>query len=152
MNSTRLRADLTGSSSRKPVRLAQAGNAQAAEHAVGEQVGGSGRELLRNPERHPVPGVDRAAERDQRAEALVAAVGGGLVTEHPALRVAAEVHVAPGLRSRTRSTASETASTWSASVRSSPPASRSGIPKSTTHGSAPWSRRIVTALVAGETS
>ena len=28
MNSIRLRADLTGSSSRKPVRLAQAGNAQ----------------------------------------------------------------------------------------------------------------------------
>ena len=73
------------------------GERPSAEHAVGEQVGGARRELLRNPERHPEAGVDRAAERDHRAEALVAAVGGGLVAEHPALRVAAEVHVAAGL-------------------------------------------------------
>ena len=68
----------------------------AAEYAVGEHVGQAGGELLRDPERHPEPRVDRAAEGDQRAQALVAPVGGGLVDEHPALRVAAEVHVAAG--------------------------------------------------------
>ena len=40
--------------------------------------------------------VDRAAERDQRAEAVVAAVGRRLVAEHPALRVAGEVDVGAG--------------------------------------------------------
>ena len=68
----------------------------AAEDAVGEQLGGAGGELLGDAERHRQPRVDRAAERDQRAEPVVAAVGGRLVAEHPALRVAAEVDVAAG--------------------------------------------------------
>jgi hypothetical protein len=50
------------------------------------------------------------------------------------------------------STASAIATTWSLSVRSSPPSSRSGAPKSITHGSTPFSRSSATALLAGDTS
>ena len=63
MNSIRLRSDLTGSSIRKPVRLAQAGSAQAPEDAVGEHVGGPDGELLGHPERHARPGCPRDCRR-----------------------------------------------------------------------------------------
>ena len=52
----------------------------------------------------------------------------------------------------TMSTTSLIATTWSVRVRSSPPASRSGEPKSITHGSMPASYSAATALVEGETS
>ena len=71
------------------------GQCHAAEDPVGEHAGGAGRELLGQAERHGQARVDRAAERDQRSEALVAAVRRGLVAEHPALRVARQVHVLP---------------------------------------------------------
>ncbi|MCP9970777.1 hypothetical protein LUX57_41110 [Actinomadura madurae] len=54
--------------------------------------------------------------------------------------------------SRIRSIASLTARTWSVTVRSSPPGSRSGAPKSTTHGSTPRSRSTFTALTREEMS
>jgi hypothetical protein len=63
---------------------------------IGEQLGGAGGELLGKPERHRLARVDRTAERDQRPEAFVAAVGSRLVAEHAALRVAGEVHVLAG--------------------------------------------------------
>ena len=87
MKSIRLRIDLTGSSSLKPVRLAHAGSAISAEDPVARRLRRPGRELLRDPERHREPSVDRAAERDQRAMPSFAPVGRGLVAEHPALRV-----------------------------------------------------------------
>ena len=37
--------------------------------------------------------VDRASKRDQRSDALGVAIGGGLIREHPALRVSDDVHV-----------------------------------------------------------
>ena len=95
MKSTCWRSDLTGSSSRKPVRLIQAGHGGASEDA-GEHPGRRLGDLLGDPERQRHPGVDRAAEGDHGVDPLAAAVGGRLVTEHPALRVAAEVDVAPG--------------------------------------------------------
>jgi hypothetical protein len=68
------------------------------EHPVGEELRRPGRELLGDPERHRQPGVDGAAEGDQRPEPLVAPVGRGLVAEHPALRITAEVDVQAGGR------------------------------------------------------
>ena len=63
-----------------------------------ERLGDLDRQLLGQAERHTEPCVDRAAERDQRGQPLAAAVRGRLVAEHAALRVAAEVNVAAGLR------------------------------------------------------
>jgi hypothetical protein len=63
---------------------------------IGEQLGGACGELLRKPERHRLTRVDRAAERDQRPEAFVAAICSRLVAEHAALRVAGEMHVIAG--------------------------------------------------------
>ena len=54
-------------------------------------------DLLGDPERQRAAGVDRAAEGDEAVDPLAAPVGGGLVAEHAALGVAAEVDVAAGL-------------------------------------------------------
>ena len=75
---------------------AEPGGQRRAAKDVGDQAGQPRGQLLGEPERHPQPRVDRAAERDQRAQPVVAAVGGRLVAEHPALGVAAQVHVAAG--------------------------------------------------------
>ena len=69
----------------------------AGQRAVGDQARAADGELFRDPERQRAPHVDRRAERDHAREALAAPVGGGLVAVHAALRVAAEMHVAPGL-------------------------------------------------------
>ena len=70
MKSTRWRSDFTGSSMRKPVRLTQAGTAKRASRLLGEQAGGAGRDVLGEAERHRRARVDRAAEGDQRRDAL----------------------------------------------------------------------------------
>jgi hypothetical protein len=75
---------------------ARPGGKSPSAQRVGKQLGGACGELLRKPERHRLPRVDRTAERDQRSQAVVAAVGGRLVTEHAALRVTGEVHVVTG--------------------------------------------------------
>ncbi len=152
MNSIRERSDLAGSSRRKPVRLAHAGSAMRRNALSASNPASRGGHLLGQPERHRGARVDGTPERDQRTEALVAPVSRRLVAEHPALRVTAEMHVLPGgvcARDRRRP---RPPARGRSSVRSSPPSSRSGAPKSTTQGSTPCSRRIVTALVAGETS
>jgi hypothetical protein len=48
--------------------------------------------------------------------------------------------------------ASLTAPMWSSSVRSMPPSSRSGAPKSTSHTSSPLRRSARTELISGEMS
>ena len=63
---------------------------------AGDRAGAAPDHLLGDPERDRAARVDRAAEGDQRGQALAATVGGRLVAEHPALAVAAEVHVAAG--------------------------------------------------------
>ena len=91
-----------------------AGAATSPGRAAGSRCGSSTpgpRCARRPPARTPAPhsatssgipsgsataGVDRAAEGDHRVDPLAAPVGGGLVAEHPALRVAAEVDVAAG--------------------------------------------------------
>ena len=90
------RSDFTGSRSRKPARLAQAGSHSAREGARGDQLGHADGELLGHAERDGRARVDRGAEGHERVDALAAAVGGGLVGEHAALRVAAEHDVAAG--------------------------------------------------------
>ena len=132
------------------MRLIQAGTAVRPKTSGSTPAAEPG-ELLRDPQRKRDPGVHRAAEGDDGIDALAAQVRRRLVAEHPALGIAGEVDVAAG-RSRTRSTASQTATTWSARSRSRPPSSRSGAPKSITHGSAPVPWRTETALDAGETS
>ena len=88
MNSIRLRSDLTGSSRRKPVRLAHAGSAQPPNTRSASSPAAPAANCSGIPNGIAEPRVDRAAERDHRAEASAAAVGGGLVAEHPALRIA----------------------------------------------------------------
>ena len=130
---------------------AHPGRDRGAPEDPGEHAGRRLGDLLGDPERQRDPGVDRAAEGDHRVDPLAAAVGGRLVTEHPALRVAAEVDVAPGRLAHPVDGLGD-GDTWSARLRSSPPSSCSGEPKSTTQGSAPCSCRTATALEAGETS
>ena len=65
----------------------------AGERADGEDVGEPGRDVLGDAQGHRGRGVDRAAEGDEAREALAAAKRGGLVAEHAALAVAAEVRV-----------------------------------------------------------
>ena len=79
MKSIRLRSDLTGSSSRKPVAAGPGRQRPAAEHAVGEQPGGARRDLLGDPERHRQAGVDWAMilARVESLEVVAA------VVEHP---------------------------------------------------------------------
>ena len=72
------------------------GRQRSAAEQVGQQVGGADRQLLGQPERHPRARVDWAAERDQRSQAVVAAVGRGLIAEHPALGIAGEMDVGAG--------------------------------------------------------
>ena len=81
------------------VEQAEAGAAHPRRHRGAPEDPGERRrrrlgDLLGDPERQRDPGVDRAAEGDHRVDPLAAPVRGGLVTEHPALRVAAEVDVA----------------------------------------------------------
>ena len=80
------------------VEQAEAGAAEPCGHAgspeeIGKRLRQLSRHLFGEPERHPEPRVDRAPERDQRFQPRVAPIGGRLVAEHPALRVAGEVHV-----------------------------------------------------------
>ena len=115
----------------------------------GEHPGRRARDLLRDPERQRQPGVDRAAEGDHGVDRPPRAG-----RRRPGSRTSRPGSSRRGGR-RARSprrpgaTASQTATTWSASVRSSPPSSCSGAPKSTTHGSAPPACRTETALDAG---
>ncbi len=72
------------------------GHGRAGEGADGEHVGDARRDFLGDPERHRRGRVDRAAEGDEARQALASAQRGGLVAEHPALAVAAEVRVLAG--------------------------------------------------------
>ena len=69
-----------------------------AQDVVGEEAGAAHRDLLRDPERQRAERVDRRAEGHEARQSRAAAVGGGLVAEHAALGVAAEVHLAAGDR------------------------------------------------------
>ncbi len=71
------------------------GDRGAPEH-TGEQAGGGLGDLLGDPERQRAAGIDRAAEGDHGLDPFAAQVGRRLVAEHPTLRVAAQVDVAPG--------------------------------------------------------
>ena len=89
-------AVLIGSSIWKPVRASQPGmsmrlntwsamkSAAAGAMLAGRFIGSAGE------------GVDRRAERDDARQVLRPAVGGGLVGEHAALRVAGQMDVAAG--------------------------------------------------------
>ena len=55
-----------------------AGDVDAAEHVVGHEVRGRGREAGRQVHRQPGQGVDRCAERDDAGEILRPAIGRGL--------------------------------------------------------------------------
>ena len=59
-----------------------------AEHVVGHEVRGGGRQAGRQVHRQPGQGVDRCTERDDAGEILRPAIGRGLVGEHAALRIA----------------------------------------------------------------
>ncbi len=95
--------------------------------------------------------VDRAAHRDDRGQAGAAPERGGLVGEHAALRVAGQVH-GPAGDGADAIDRLDTASTWSSRVRSMPPASRSGAPKSVIQTSTPARARNATALMSGAMS
>ncbi len=69
----------------------------AGEDAVGEEGGAAGQHLLRHAEGERAAGVDGRAEDDDAGDRLRAPVGGGLVGEHAALAVAADVDVAADL-------------------------------------------------------
>jgi hypothetical protein len=87
---------LHGIEQRKAVAARPRGESAAAEDPVGDQVRQARGQVLGEPEGHTVAGVDGAAEGHQRGQAVVAAVGGHLVAEHPALGVATKVDVAAG--------------------------------------------------------
>ena len=95
MKSTCWRSDLTGSSSRKPVRLIHAGTAvrpnTSARTPAPASATSSG--IPSGSATRVSTGLPKVITR---VDALAAPVRGGLVTEHPALRVAAEVDVAAG--------------------------------------------------------
>ena len=68
----------------------------AQQAGLDEVVGQPGHDLGRDRDRQRCRRVDRRAEGDQRVDVGAAAVGGGLVGEHAALRVAAQHHRAAG--------------------------------------------------------
>ena len=72
------------------------GHGATGERADGEHVSEPGRDTLGDAQRHGGGGVDRAAEGDEARQTLAAAKGSGLVAEHPALAVAAEVRILAG--------------------------------------------------------
>lgn len=63
---------------------------------LGDEPGAVGDKVLGHPERGRGAQIDRAAKGDDAGVPFIAAIGRGLVTEHPALRVAAEVDLATG--------------------------------------------------------
>jgi hypothetical protein len=73
---------------------ARPGGERASPQGGGDRAGAPGRDRLGQAERERRSGVDRAPERDHAAQALTSAQRGRLVTEHSALRVAGEVHIA----------------------------------------------------------
>ena len=75
-----------------------AGDVDAAEHVIGHEVRGRRRQARRQVHRHRGQRVHRRSEADDAGQVLGAAVGRRLVGEHPALRVAGEVHIATGHR------------------------------------------------------
>ena len=120
-----------------------------AQEPVGDEGRATARHVLRQAERHRLAQVGRAAERDDAGHALAAPVGGCLVAEHAALASSAEVDVALGRRADAIDGVADGEHVVG-EVRSRPPASRSGAPKSTTQGSTPCSCSDPTAVAAGD--
>ena len=73
-----------------------AGDVHAAEHVVGHEVRGRGRDAGRQVHRQAGERIDRCAERDDAGEVLRPPECGGLVGEHAALRVTGQMDVAAG--------------------------------------------------------